>query len=146
MSLVRFRTNPIERTFDQMFKNVFNDDLDGFFVKPFASQTFPAVNVVEGKENFRIDFSVPGFSKGDFNIKLDGNILTVSGEKKAEVKKEEENYTMREFTHNSFSRSFTLPETVNPEQIGAEYTDGILKLTLPKREEVKQKAIEIKVS
>lgn len=146
MSLVRFRTNPIERTFDQMFKNVFNDDFDGFFVKPFASQTFPAVNVVEGKENFRIDFSVPGFSKGDFNIKLDGNILTVSGEKKAEVKKEEENYTMREFTHNSFSRSFTLPETVNPEQIGAEYTDGILKLTLPKREEVKQKAIEIKVS
>ena len=146
MSLVRFRTNPIERTFDQMFKNVFNDDFDGFFVNPFASQTFPAVNVVEGKENFRIDFSVPGFSKGDFNIKLDGNILTVSGEKKAEVKKEEENYTMREFTHNSFSRSFTLPETVNPEQIGAEYTDGILKLTLPKREEVKQKAIEIKVS
>ncbi|MBX7141355.1 MAG: Hsp20/alpha crystallin family protein [Chitinophagales bacterium] len=146
MSLVRFRTNPIERSFDQMFKNVFNDDFDGFFVKPFASQTFPAVNVVEGKENFRIDFSVPGFSKGDFNIKLDGNILTVSGEKKAEVKKEEENYTMREFTHNSFSRSFTLPETVNPEQIGAEYTDGILKLTLPKREEVKQKAIEIKVS
>jgi HSP20 family protein len=146
MSLVRFRTNPIERTFDQMFKSVFNDDFDGFFVRPFVSQAFPAVNVVEGKENFRLEFSVPGFSKGDFNIKLDANILTVSGEKKAEVKKEEENYTMREFTHSSFSRSFTLPETVNPEQIGAEYTDGILKLTLPKKEEVKQKAIEIKIS
>lgn len=146
MSLVRFRTSPIDRTFDQLFKNVFNDDFDGFFVKPFASQAFPAVNVVEGKENFRIDFSVPGFTKNDFIIKLDGNILTVSGEKKAEVKKEDENYTMREFTHNSFNRSFTLPEMVNPNQIGAEYIDGILKLTLPKREEVKQKAIEIKVS
>ena len=129
-----------------MFKNFFNDDFDGFFVKPFNTSFTPAVNVVENKDNFRLDFSVPGFSKGDFNVKLDGNILTISGEKKNEVKKEEENYTMREFTHNSFNRSFTLPETVNGSQISAEYVDGILKVMLPKKEEVKQKAIDIKVS
>jgi len=146
MSLVRFRSNPMERSFDSVFKNFFNDDFDGFFVKPFNNHFSPAVNVVESKDNFRIDFAVPGFSKGDFTVKVDGNILTVSGEKKNEVKKEEENYTMREFTHNSFSRQFTLPETVNGSNISAEYVDGILKLMLPKKEEVKQKAIEVKVS
>jgi len=146
MSLVKFRTNPIDRSFDNMFRNLFNDDFDGFFVKPFNNHFSPAVNVVESKDNFRLEFSVPGFTKGDFTVKADGNILTISGEKKNEVKKEEENYTMREFTHNSFSRQFNLPETVNGANISAEYSDGILKVMLPKKEEVKQKSIEVKVS
>jgi len=129
-----------------MFKNIFNDDFDGFFVKPFNNHFSPAVNVVESKDNFRIDFAVPGFSKDAFTVKVDGTILTISGEKKDEVKKDDENFTMREFTHNSFSRQFTLPETVNGANISAEYTDGILKVMLPKKEEVKQKSIEVKVS
>ena len=146
MSLVKFRSNPIDRTFDHMFRNFFNDDFNGFFVKPFNSTYSPAVNVVESKDNFRIDFAVPGFNKGDFNVKMDGNILTISGEKKNEVKKDEENFTMREFSYSSFSRQFNLPETVNGSNISAEYADGILKVMLPKKEEVKQKSIEVKVS
>jgi len=145
MSLVRFRSNPIDRTFDHMFRNLFNDDFNAF-VKPFNTNNSPAVNVVENKDNFKIDFAVPGFNKGDFNVKLDGTILTISGEKKNEVNKEEENYTMREFSFNSFSRSFNLPETVDGSNISAEYTDGILKVMLPKKEEVKQKSFEVKVS
>jgi HSP20 family protein len=146
MSLVKFKSNFADRPFDQVFKNFFKDDFDGFFVKPFNSNFTPAVNVVEKNDHYRIDFAVPGFSKGDFNVKMDGTMLTISGEKKNERAKEEENYTMREFSHQSFSRSFTLPESVHTEKISAEYVDGILKVNLPKKEEVKQKAIEIKVS
>ena len=146
MSLVRFKSSPIEKSFDHVIRNIFNDDFDGFFVKPFTNNFSPAVNVVEGKDNFRLEFSVPGFARNDFNVKLDNNLLTVSAEKKNEVNKDEENYTMREFSHSSFSRTFTLPETVDGNKIAAEYTDGILKLVLPKKEEVKQKSLEIKVS
>lgn len=146
MALVRFKSNPIDRSFDHLVRNIFNDDFDGFFVKPFSNNFSPAVNVIEGKDNFRLEFAVPGFAKNDFNVKLDNNLLTVSSEKKNEVKKEEENYTMREFSHNSFSRTFTLPETVDSTKIVAEYTDGILKLVLPKKEEVKQKSFDIKVA
>lgn len=146
MSLVRFKSIPIEKSFDHMIRNIFNDDFDAFFVKPFTNNFSPAVNVVEGKDNFRLEFAVPGFAKNDFNVKLDNNLLTVSAEKKNEVNKEEESYTVREFSHSSFSRTFTLPETVDGTKIVAEYTDGILKLVLPKKEEVKQKSQEIKVS
>ena len=139
MSLVRFKTNNI-------FRNILNDDFDAFFAKQLNSNFSPAVNVVEGKENFRLEFAVPGFTKNDFNVKLDGDLLTISGEKKNEVNKEDEKFTMREFSHSSFSRTFTLPETVDSSKINAEYHDGILKLMIPKKEEVKQKSLEIKVS
>src|SRR6266513_46748 len=112
MSLVRFKYNPIETSFDHVVRNIFNDDFEGFFEKPFTNNFSPAVNVVEGKDNFRLEFAVPGFAKNDFNVKLDNNLLTVSAEKKNVQKKEEENYTKREFSHSSFSRTFTLPETV----------------------------------
>src|SRR5213596_1957886 len=131
MAIVRFKFSPVVPTFD------------GLFVKPFpqdsvsANNFSPAVNVVEGKDNFRLEFAVPGFTKNDFNVKLDNNLLTVSAEKKNEVNKEDENYTMREFSHASFSRTFTMPETIDGNKIAAEYADGILKLVLPKKEETK---------
>ncbi len=106
----------------------------------------PAVNVVETDENYRIDVAAPGFSKDDFRLQLNGNILTISGEKKDEASKKEQNYSMCEFNYTSFSRSFTLPESIKGDKISAEYADGILKITLPKKDEVKPKAIEIKVS
>src|SRR6266550_5284211 len=99
MSLVRFRSNPIDKSFDHLIRNIFNDDFDGFFVKPFTNNFSPAVNVVEGKDNFRLEFAVPGFAKNDFNVKLDHNLLTVSAERKNETSKEDESYTMREFSH-----------------------------------------------
>src|SRR5690242_9241471 len=92
MSLVRFKSNPVVPTFDRLFRNILSDDFDGFFVKPFTNNFSPAVNVVEGKENFRLEFAVPGFAKNDFNVKLDNNLLTVSAEKKNETNKEDENY------------------------------------------------------
>lgn len=76
--------------------------------------------------------------KEDFNIHIEGNLLEVSSEQKQEVNEETENYTRREFKLSSFKRTFTLPETVNVESITGQYSDGILKLNLPKKEEAKK--------
>jgi HSP20 family protein len=97
--------------------------------------SFPAVNIRENERDFEVEIAVPGKKKEDFNIEVDNNVLTVSLEYKKEEEVKEDNYTRREFSFNSFKRAFTLPETVNEEKINASYTDGILRFTLPKKEE-----------
>jgi HSP20 family protein len=97
--------------------------------------SFPAVNIRENERDFEVEIAVPGKKKEDFNIEVDNNVLTVSLEYKKEEEVKEDNYTRREFSFNSFKRAFTLPETVNVEKINASYTDGILRFTLPKKEE-----------
>jgi HSP20 family protein len=99
----------------------------------------PAVNVVEDKEKFRIEVAAPGLKKEDFKLNVDNGILTISSEKRQENEIKEENYAKREFQYSSFSRSFTLPNSVDSEMISASYTDGILNIQIPKREEAKQK-------
>ena len=95
----------------------------------------PAVNIKEGEKDFMLELAAPGRKKDDFNIEIDNDVLTVSYEVKHEEKKEAENYTRREFTHSAFTRSFTLPETVDVDKIDAKYEDGILTVALPKKEE-----------
>ena len=86
-----------------------------------------------------ISVAAPGLKKNDFHINVDGNMLTISAEKEeTKEEKEEENYTRKEYNYSSFSRSFTLPQEVNREKIEASYEDGVLKLVLPKKEEVKK--------
>jgi HSP20 family protein len=96
----------------------------------------PSANVMENDDAFKIELAVPGFQKKDFRINIEKDVLTISTEREMNG---EENYTMREFGHNNISRSFSLPETVDNEKIKAEYKNGILNVTLPKREEVKIK-------
>lgn len=98
----------------------------------------PAVNIMETKDDFNVSLAVPGMKKEDFNIDLDGNMLTISCEKEEKKEEKEAKYTRKEYNYSSFSRSFTLPEGVNQEKIDAHYEDGILKMTLPKKEEVKK--------
>ncbi len=95
----------------------------------------PAVNIKENETGFELELSAPGRKKEDFNIEIDDNLLTISSETKSENETKEENYTRREFGYTSFKRSFTLPESVDEEKIGASYENGILKFTLPKKEE-----------
>jgi HSP20 family protein len=99
------------------------------------SNALPAVNIKENEKDFGLELAVPGRKKEDFHIEVENELLTISYESKSEASKEEENYTRREFVHNSFKRSFTLPKTINADKIGAKYEDGILKLTLPKKAE-----------
>ena len=85
--------------------------------------------------------------KEDFKLAVENNVLSISSEKKEESKQENERYTRKEFSYSSFSRSFTMPEHVDTEAISAEYTNGVLKLTLPKKDEAKKKAVrEISIS
>lgn len=107
----------------------------------------PLANVIDKDDSFILELSVPGYDKKDISISLENNVLTVSSEKEEKEENENLNFTMREFAHNSFSRSFTLPKSVNPDKIKASYENGILSLILPKKEEEKVKLNrEIKIS
>ncbi len=119
----------------------FNDD---FFIE---DGIMPAMNVIEHKKDFEIEFAAPGFSKKDFEVTLDENVLKVCGEKSNEMVEEEDDYTRHEFSYNSFKRSLRLPNSVDNEaEVKATYKNGILKLHLLKQEEIKEtpkKLIEV---
>jgi HSP20 family protein len=95
----------------------------------------PAVNIRENEKDFELELVVPGRNKEDFKIEINENVLTISSEAKVKENTEKENYTRKEFTYTAFKRAFTLPETIEEDNIKATYVNGILKFTLPKKEE-----------
>ncbi len=121
-----------------VFNNFFspwNEVFDDRFERTFS---VPAVNVTENKEDYKIALAVPGLKKDDFKIHVEGNLMTLSAEKEESKNEKDEHYTRREYNYSSFSRTFTLPDGVNAEKIEATYDNGILKMTLPKKEETKK--------
>lgn len=96
----------------------------------------PAVNIIDDKNEYSVELAVPGMTKDDFKIDVDGNMLTISCEKEENKEEMEKKFTRKEYNYSSFSRSFTLPEEINLEKINAKYEDGVLKLLLPRKEEV----------
>lgn len=118
----------------------FGRDLMQNFFEDQTGISMPAVNVVEDNDNFRIEVAAPGLEKKDFRVDLENNVLTISSEKEENNEsKEEGRYMRREFSYSSFRRSFSLPASVDAEKIRASHKDGILTLTIPKKEEAKQK-------
>ena len=103
--------------------------------------SIPSVNIKETANSFEVELAAPGMEKKDFKVELDGNTLSISSEKQQEQEdKDEENYTRKEFSYQSFYRTFHLPkDVVDAEKIKAKYENGLLKLSIPKREEAKQK-------
>jgi len=98
----------------------------------------PSVNIKESTEDFEVEVAAPGFNKNDFRIELNHDLLTVSSEKELDKEtKEGQQFTLREFSYQSFSRSFTLPNSADSEKIGAKYENGILRILIPKKEEAK---------
>ena len=100
--------------------------------------TYPAVNISENKDHYTLSLAVPGLKKEDFRINVEGNVLTIGSEKEESKEEKEEQYTRHEYSYSSFCRSFTLPDEVNMNKIDAVYLDGVLKVTLPKKEEAKR--------
>jgi len=130
-----------------LWEDLFNNDLFNFPSFVAKGTTVPAVNISETEDNYTVEMAVPGMKKSDFNINLDHNVLTISSEQEEEKEEKDKNFTKKEFSYQSFERSFTLPETVDQEKISAKYTDGVLKVVLPKKEESKvQSSKVIKVS
>jgi HSP20 family protein len=123
-------------------------DNDRFFDSDWLKeQTMPAVNVKETEKSFDIELAAPGLSKKDFKINVDNGVLTISSEKKEEKEQKEKDYTRKEFSYSSFSRSFTLPENVNEDDVKANYEDGLLKLNVAKKvltQPKTKKAIEVR--
>jgi HSP20 family protein len=98
----------------------------------------PSVNISEDSDQYKVALAAPGLKKSDFNIKVDGNTITISSEKEETKEEKEVKFTRHEYSYSSFSRTFTLPDEVNQDKIEAVYADGVLTLTLPKREEAKK--------
>ena len=102
----------------------------------------PAVNIREDENNFEVEVAAPGLKKDDFKIELENDILTISSSIEAKEEKGNENYNRREFRYSSFKRTFSLPENkVDGDKVMAKYVDGVLQITLPKREEAKPKPV-----
>lgn len=148
--LVKFKSpNEVARA-SKSLANLF--DFDPFFgdwsVNHFNSKNgfTPKVDVTEDNDNLYVHAEIPGVNKEDVKVNINGDVLTVSGEKKTETKDENKNYYRIERTSGSFSRSFTLPSEIVVDKISAEYKDGVLNITLPKTEQAKvvEKQIDIK--
>lgn len=143
MTVVKFKKHSLP-WYDNMFTDLLGTDrllTDDFFRD---GNWMPSMNIKENNENFEIDLAAPGFNKKDFEITIENGILHIFAEKKIKKEEKEEDFTRKEFSYNSFSRSFTLPDNVNDEDdINAKYKNGILKLTLAKlhEDEIKHKRI-----
>lgn len=139
------RNRQLPGLFDDFFR-------DGFFPASFfegfpAGTVVPDANIIENGNNYQVELAAPGLDRKDFKVEVKDGILTVSAEKEEEKKEEGKNFRRREFFYNSFTRSFALPENLLTEKIDAKYDDGILRLTLPKKQvSPAEPAKQIKVS
>ena len=135
--------SPATSLFDDFPGRGFLDWLDVAGIgRSTNSSTLPSVNIVETGSDFKVEMAVPGMKKEDFKVELDNNTLSIQAETSSNSEEnfeESANYTRKEFSYQSFKRSFYLPNTVQNDKIEAKYQDGILRLIIPKREEAKHK-------
>ena len=124
-------------TFSTLIDELFNDSFinEGFNVK----HAVPAINIKEVEDAFVIELAAPGNTKDDFKLDVDHDVMHISVDSTAKDEETKDHYTRREFRFQSFKRSFNLPETVDTDKIEASYINGVLAVTLPKREEAKRK-------
>lgn len=136
MSTLQERMN---RLFNDQFGAITHDEaLTGNFIPP--------VDVYEDENSIQVRLEVPGIDEKDIDIRLENNVLTVRGERKFEKDEKEENFHLVERRYGAFTRSFTLPTTVNSEDVQADYDKGVLKIRLPKRAEAKPKQIKVNIN
>ncbi|MBS1771954.1 MAG: Hsp20/alpha crystallin family protein [Bacteroidetes bacterium] len=124
--------------FDDFFKP-WNEWFDGGGLLE-RTLTVPAVNISEEKDNYKVTMAAPGMKKDDFKVDVEGNLMTISAEQEEEKEEKDKKYNRKEYNYTSFSRSFTLPDAVNKDNIDAKYDNGILTLTLPKKDEAKKQS------
>lgn len=138
MTVVRYQNQ-----WPSLFDRFFNNDFEGWNRNNFSitNTTLPSLNIKENKDAFIVEVAAPGFEKSDFKIELNNEILMIASEKKLSNEvKDGEKITKQEFSYQSFSRSFTLPELVDEEKIAAQYENGILTISIPKKEATKPKS------
>ncbi len=139
MTLVKHNYRNLGNVFDELF-----NQLPATWNKEF-NLNVPPVNIHEAADSFTVEVSAPGLSKEDFKVNLDKGLLTISYEKKGEAENKDYKTHRREFSTASFKRSFTVEDKINEDGIQAKYENGVLKLLLPKKEEVKVTPKEIAI-
>lgn len=142
MNLIKRNGNQMPGFNRSFFDDIFGRELFNWENNNFSttSTTLPSVNIKETTDTYEVEVAAPGLVKSDFKVTLDGNLLTISSEKQSQKENEQENFTRREFSYQSFQRSFELPKNVvDEENISARYENGLLQLSIPKKEEAKQK-------
>ena len=148
MTLVKFsngnKSQALSPLFNDVFESFFNRDS---YVSDRLISRVPAVNIAESENEYHIELAVPGMKKEDFKINLDKNILSISAESKTENEEtsQDKKYNRREYSYNSFVRTFTLPDSADYANISAEYSDGILKVSVAKKEDAKIQSREISI-
>jgi HSP20 family protein len=136
-----FRSNPVQDQISRFFNEAFERSSDESSITTWA----PAVDIFETEQELVVKADLPDIKPEELDIRVENNILTIRGERKFEKKVNESNYLRVERAYGAFSRSFSLANTVNSEAIKAEYKNGVLTLTVPKREEAKPKQIKVNV-
>ena len=143
MSLIK--RNDLVPSWSNLFDDFLNNNWSDWTNRHYSdtNTTLPSVNIKETEENFEVEMAAPGMEKDDFKVEVNNGYLPISSEKKSETKTEDKNgrYTKQEFRYESFTRSFTLPDSADLEKIAAKYEKGILTISIPKREETKPKPV-----
>ncbi|MBE5321134.1 Hsp20/alpha crystallin family protein [Pedobacter sp. MR2016-19] len=145
MTLVKFNPEKKNSSLLPGFNDIFESVLGDTFFNDRRLSSVPAVNISESNEAYHIELAAPGLKKEDFKVAVERDMLTISTEQRIENNTEGKIYNRREYSYSAFTRSFTLPESANVEQIQAAYTDGVLKLNIPKKEEAKAIARQIEI-
>ncbi|MCY4779708.1 Hsp20/alpha crystallin family protein [Sphingobacterium sp. UT-1RO-CII-1] len=147
MALLKFPTKTVNSDVVNPYVNsVFDTFFNDSFISDRLVTRVPAVNISETESAFKIELAAPGLQKSDFKINVDKNLISISVEKQEERIEEDKTYSKREFSYSSFTRSFTLPDTVDYNTIAAEYVDGVLVVSVGKKEDsiIAKRLIEVK--
>src|ERR1700720_494894 len=144
--LTRFYPYRELNTLQDRVNRLFHESFSGGRDESLTTSSFaPAVDVYEDEHNVTLKIEVPGIDENDIDIRLENNTLTVHGERKIEKEEKEENYRRVERRYGTFTRTFTVPPTVDSEKVSATYDKGLLKITLPKKAEAKPKQIKVNI-
>jgi len=145
MSIVRYDPFRDLRTLQEEVNRLFSTNLTRAFGDEGIGRGAwaPSVDIYENKDQIVLEAELPGMKQEDFDLTIENNVITLRGERRFEKTDESDNYHRVERSYGSFTRSFTLPPTVSSEGAQAEYTNGVLRVTLPKREETKARRIEV---
>jgi HSP20 family protein len=133
-------------TLQDQFNRLFNESFRNQPEESALTTWAPAVDIYETPNELVVKADLPDVNEKDIDVRVENNLLTIRGERKFEKSVSEENYLRVERTYGAFSRSFSLPNTVNAETIGAEYKNGVLTVTLPKREESKPRQVKVTIN
>ncbi len=137
MNLIKYKPNKLD-FFD------WDNLLDRFFDEPLFSTNLPAVDLKEEKDRYLMEVELPGLTEKDIELKIEGNLLTLSSKKEEKRDEKKNGYIIKERRHSSFTRSFTLPDSIDKEKIEASFKNGLLTVTFPKKETSKAKLIDVK--